>query len=72
MTTLPHQLKNPVWHSLQETHQKFAIAIDGVQFYDPTVCTFSAFVEEAKTATASREYIKTTKHFAKANKNTTN
>ena len=63
MPTLPQQLKNPVWHSLLETHQKFAVTYDGVQFYDPAVCTFGAFFEEAKTANASKEYVKTTKDF---------
>lgn len=63
MPTLPHQLKNPVWHSLLETHKKFAVTFDGVQFYDPAVCTFGAFFEEAKTVAASRAYIRTTNDF---------
>ena len=63
MPNLPQQLKYPVWHSLIETHKKFAVTFDGVQFYDPAVCTFGAFFDEAKTAKASREYVKTTKDF---------
>ena len=63
MTTLPQQLENPVWYSLHETHKKFAVPFDGVLFYDPAVCTFGAFFDEAKTASASREYIKTRKDF---------
>lgn len=63
MPTLPQQLKNPVWHSLTEMHQKFAVTFDGVKFYDPAICTFGAFFEEAKTAKASSTYIKTTNDF---------
>ncbi|WP_405227068.1 GNAT family N-acetyltransferase [Dokdonia sp. Asnod1-B02] len=63
MTTLPQQLENPVWYSLRETHKKFAVTFDGVLFYNPAVCTFGAFFDETKTASASREYINTRKDF---------
>ncbi|MBP1840430.1 GNAT family N-acetyltransferase [Formosa algae] len=58
MIDLDQQLKNPVWYALKETHKKFAIEFDGVQFYDPEICTFGAFFEEEKTAKASSEYSK--------------
>jgi len=63
MSTLPQQLENPVWYSLHETHKKFAVPFDGVLFYNPAICTFGAFFDEAKTASASRAYIKTRKDF---------
>ncbi|MBU2948881.1 GNAT family N-acetyltransferase [Zobellia uliginosa] len=63
MIDLEEQLKNPVWYSLKENHKKFAIEFDGVQFYDPEVCTFGAFFDETKTAIAAQEYLKTSDSF---------
>ncbi len=63
MTNLEEQLKNPVWYSLEETHKKFAIEYNGVKFYEPEVCTFGSFFEEAKTKKASNEYIDKTNKF---------
>lgn len=57
MINLEQQLKNPVWYSLQETHKRYAIEFDGVQFYDPEVSTFGAFFNTEKTANASAKYI---------------
>lgn len=53
-----NKLKNPVWHSLNETHKKFAINFEGVQFYDPKICPFGAFIDTNKTANALNEYAK--------------
>jgi GNAT superfamily N-acetyltransferase len=58
MTNLEEKLKNPVWYSLDETHNKFLIAYDGVQFYHPDICIFGAFFNETKTAKALTEYAK--------------
>lgn len=63
MITLEEQLKIPVWYSLNETHNKFVVEFDGVQFYDSEVCTFGSFFDEAKTANASNHYLKTTDSF---------
>ena len=71
MTNLEEQLKNPVWYSLNETHKKFVIEYDGVQFYNPEVCTFGAFFDETKTAKASNEYLKTIDHFFLVSENQT-
>ena len=68
---LEHQLKNPVWHSLKETHKKFAIEFNGVQFYNPEICTFGSFFDETKTAKASSEYIKTSDDFFFVSENQT-
>lgn len=43
MTT--EKLDNPAWHSLCETHNKFAIDYNGIKFYDPEYCPFGGFVE---------------------------
>ena len=63
MTSLKKKLKNPVWFSLNETHNKFLIDYDGVQFYHPEICTFGAFTDVTKTAKALNEYSKVSKNF---------
>ena len=63
MIDLEEQLKNPVWYSLKETHKKFAVEYNGVQFYDPEVCPFGSFFDETKTKKASNTYLKSTDSF---------
>ena len=63
MLDLEVQLKNPVWHSLRSTHQKFVTEYNGVKFYDPEVCAFGAFTDESNTAVAVNKYIKTSSSF---------
>lgn len=58
MKNIEEKLKNPVWYSLNETHKKFLIEFDGVQFYKPEICSFGAFFDETKTAKALNEYSK--------------
>lgn len=57
------KLKNPVWYSLNETHKKFIIEYDGVQFYNPDICIFGAFTDSTKTAKALNEYAKIAENF---------
>lgn len=71
MIDLEEQLKNPVWYSLQETHNKFLIELNEVQFYNPEVCTFGSFFDETKTTKASNEYLKTTDDFFFVSENQT-
>lgn len=70
-TDLKHQLKNPVWHSLKETHKDFVVEFDGVLFYRPEICTFGSFYEESKTREASAEYIKCSNEFFFVSENQT-
>ncbi len=35
-----HKLDNPVWHSLSETHKRFAIEYSNMKFYQPVYCPF--------------------------------
>ncbi|UAM98653.1 GNAT family N-acetyltransferase [Polaribacter litorisediminis] len=63
MITLEEKLKNPVWHSLNETHKKFAIMLDGVQFYNPEINNFGAFLETDKTIKALNKYTEKTERF---------
>ena len=71
MIALEEQLKNPVWHSLNETHKKFAVEINGVRFYNPEVCPFGSFEDEGKTVVASNEYVKGTDEFFYVSENQT-
>jgi len=52
MKRLEEKLKNPVWHSLQETHKEFLIDYNGVQFYKPDICIFGAFYDATTTTKA--------------------
>ena len=63
MKYLEDKLKNPVWYSLKETHNRFLIAYDSVQFYQPEVCTFGAFENSSKTADAIDAYSKIAERF---------
>jgi GNAT superfamily N-acetyltransferase len=71
MTNLEEKLKNPVWYSLDETHNKFLIEYDGVQFYHPDICIFGAFFNDAKTAKALTEYAKIADKFFLVSENKT-
>lgn len=56
MTLLEDKLKNPIWYSLQETHSKFCININGVRFYNPVINNFGAFTDGKKTEEAITKY----------------
>lgn len=71
MIDLEEQLKNPVWYSLKETHKKFVIEFNGVQFYNPEVCTFGSFFDETKTTKAANEYVKISDDFFFVSENQT-
>jgi GNAT superfamily N-acetyltransferase len=71
MKTLEEKLKNPVWYSLNETHHKFLIAYNGVQFYHPDICIFGAFFDPTKTAKALNEYAKIADKFFLVSENET-
>lgn len=71
MIDLEYQLKNPVWHSLNETHKKFAVEHNGVKFYNPDICPFGSFLDETKTAKASNEYLETSEEFFFVSENKT-
>ena len=71
MITLEDKLKNPVWYSLNETHKKFAIQFDGVQFYNPDINNFGAFFNTNKTKEASKRYSEIAKKFFFVSENQT-
>lgn len=71
MVTLEDKLKNPVWHSLRETHKKFSINFDGVKFYNPKINSFGAFFDADKTATVLNEYAQLSDKFFLVSENQT-
>jgi ribosomal protein S18 acetylase RimI-like enzyme len=71
MISLEEKLKNPVWYSLQETHKKFLVTHNGVQFYHPDICIFGAFYDTSKTSMALNEYGKTVEKFFLVSENQT-
>jgi ribosomal protein S18 acetylase RimI-like enzyme len=64
-------LKNPVWHSLSETHSTFSLNYEGVKFYHPEICPFGAFSDALKTSNALNEYSKLTDSFFLVSENET-
>ena len=52
------KLDNPVWFSLSETHQKYAINSDTIKFYHPDYCPFGGFIKLENTAHPIAEYAK--------------
>lgn len=43
-TEIIEKLNNPVWNSLNETHDTFSIKYDGIKFYAPEYCPFGGFI----------------------------
>ena len=71
MVKLEEKLKNPVWYSLQETHKKFLIEYDGVQFYNPEINNFGSFFNADKTSKALINYAEKTDKFFLVSENST-
>jgi GNAT superfamily N-acetyltransferase len=63
MTTSVEKLDNPVWFSLSETHQPFAIEYGEVKFYQPDYCPFGGFAAIEETANALHQYAMHTDNF---------
>lgn len=57
------KLENPVWHSLCETHEKYALTYNNVKFYPPDVCPFGAFTHFEDTQQAMIKYAELVKDF---------
>lgn len=57
------KLDNPVWYSLTETHQSFALHYNGTKFYDPDYCPFGGFMVIDSTLNACAQYSKLTNNF---------
>ena len=50
------KLDNPVWFSLSETHQSFAVDYGNIKFYHPDYCPFGGFVKENAIVKSIDEY----------------
>lgn len=50
------KLDNPVWSSLSETHQSYAVDYGNLKCYHPDYCPFGGFVKNNKMAKAVDEY----------------
>lgn len=57
------KLDNPVWHSLLESHKKYAKSYDDTLFYDPEYCPFGAALETKNSSNAIDEYAKNSTNF---------
>lgn len=53
---LSNELDNPVWYSLQETHQNFAIDYGNIKFYNPDYCPFGGFRKDENLAVHISDY----------------
>ena len=63
MKDLEQKLKNPVWYSLNETHNPSLLKYDGVQFYQAETCSFGSFFDAEKTANALTAHSKIAEKF---------
>ena len=50
------KLDNPVWFSLAETHQSFAVDYGGIKFYHPDYCPFGGFEKDNAISKSINEY----------------
>ncbi|MFV8465351.1 GNAT family N-acetyltransferase [Flavobacterium sp. LB1P62] len=50
------KLDNPVWFSLSETHQSFAVDYGNIKFYHPDYCPFGGFEKGNAIANSIDEY----------------
>ncbi|MEN2402327.1 GNAT family N-acetyltransferase [Flavobacterium sp. MC2016-06] len=62
-TTEENKLDNPVWNSLSETHQEFAVDYGNTKFYHPDYCPFGGFIEPENTKDAMDKYASLTQNF---------
>ncbi|MEO7978953.1 GNAT family N-acetyltransferase [Flavobacterium sp.] len=58
-----YKLDNPVWNSLSETHQEFAVNFGGIKFYNPYYCPFGGFTKLENTEEACDKYSSLTENF---------
>lgn len=58
-----HKLDNPVWFSLSETHQDFALSYDNLKCYDPDYCLFGGHISNLSITDAITRYSGLTDNF---------
>jgi len=57
------KLDNPVWFSLTETHQKFALEYGNIKFYHPDYCPFGALINKENISDGIEKYANETGNF---------
>jgi hypothetical protein len=57
------KLDNPVWHSLNETHQRFSINYNSLKCYKPDYCPFGGYKTNSGIAEDIDNYAKVTDGF---------
>lgn len=57
------KLDNPVWYSLSETHQNFAIDYGNIKFYNPDYCPFGGFKQTENISVHISEYAELADNF---------
>jgi GNAT superfamily N-acetyltransferase len=58
-----NKLDNPVWHSLSEVHQNFAITHTNIKLYHPDYCPFGGYEVNKNISDFIDEYSKLTDNF---------
>ncbi|HEX5653785.1 MAG TPA: GNAT family N-acetyltransferase [Chitinophagaceae bacterium] len=58
-----HKLDNPVWHSLNETHQGFSINYPNLKCYHPDICPFGGYETDTDISVYLDEYAKVNNDF---------
>lgn len=58
-----YKLDNPVWYSLSEIHQHFAIEFPGMKFYHPDYCPFGGFLNIDNSPEWIHQYSQMTDNF---------
>lgn len=57
------KLDNPVWFSLTETHQKFALEYGNIKFYHPDYCPFGGLINRENISDGTDQYANETADF---------
>jgi len=63
MPETTYKLDNPVYYSLTETHQSFALELDGIHYYHPDFCPFGGFISPLSTEKSVAQYAQLTDNF---------
>ena len=61
------KLDNPVWFSLSETHQSFAIDYGSIKFYHSDYCPFGGFEKDNAIEILRPKFLKTDKVISTGN-----
>ena len=56
-------LDNPAWHSLNETHERFALSYDNLKCYHPDYCPFGGYENDNRIVEGIEEYAKVIDNF---------